>query len=178
MTYEIKSDDFCEICGKPASETELTLIAHGSMLACAGECDPRYNHPRQRDYAELTPEILDELELKADEACLWVDVKSSVLHSMIREVRRGMSPKRDLPTPCQLMTAHHWLWSGCPSYPVKRFGGRLDPKVAIDILYELVEALPSHFPQYCHGTPEHRDAMVKCQGGPKPKCWHEDFEGE
>jgi hypothetical protein len=175
--YEIKPDDVCEICGKPASETELVWIAHGGALGCAGECDPRYNHPREREYAEVTSDILDELEFKADAwdaFIMGVEVKPDVLHTMIRELRWSKrADKKAMPTPCELLTARDWILSGCPAYPVKRFGDRLDPKEAIDILHRLTEALPSHMPQYCCGTPEHKEAMVKCQDEPKPKCWHE-----
>lgn len=173
--YEIKPDDVCEICGKPASETELVWIAHGGALGCAGDCDPRYNHPWEREYAEVTDEVLDKLEWEADDFnnFLGVEVKPSVLQTMIRELRRNKVAKKDLPTPCEMLTARDWILSGCPAYPVKRFGERLDSKVAIDVLHKLIEALPSHFPQYCHGTPEHREAMIACQDEPKAKCWHE-----
>lgn len=70
---------------------------------------------------------------------------------------------KDLPTPCELLLARDWLLSGAPAYPIMSFGERMNVKGAIDTLVKLVEALPSHFPQYCYGTPEHLEAMKKCQ---------------
>jgi hypothetical protein len=177
--YKIEPDDACEICGKPASETELEWVAHGGTLACAGKCDPRYDHPRRRKYAAITEEILDDLEYQADASDAFINgvpVDPDILHSMVREVRGTLRPKKALPTPCDLRIASDWILSGCPAYPIMRYGERSDPKVAIDILHRLTEALPSHFPQYCYGTSEHKEAMIACQDALKVKCWHKEEE--
>jgi len=82
-----------------------------------------------------------------------------------------MSNPKDLPTPCELLKAKDWLYAGCPAYPVKRFGEPVNTKAVIDVLCKLLDALPSHFPQYCWGTPEHLAAMIACQDTPKERSW-------
>jgi hypothetical protein len=168
--YVISDKDTCEVCGTPGTETKLDWCGHGTMIACAAGCPPRYNEPRERAYAELTTGILDDLEWKADEwdaFILGIEVDPAVLHTLVKVARKSMTEdakaRKDLPSPCDLLKARDWLLSGCPAYPIKQFGERSDPKAAIDILVKLLDALPSHFAQYCYGTPEFREAMIECQ---------------
>jgi hypothetical protein len=95
-------------------------------------------------------------------ASIDAGVKSAKAH-MESEAKASISKHKDLPTPCELRLAMDWIHAGCPAYPVKRFGEPLEIKVAIDVLYHLMDVLPSHFPQYCWGTPEHLAAMIACQ---------------
>jgi hypothetical protein len=167
---EVQPDEVCLICGKNQTEAKLVLRGHGrGEPMCESDCDPRYDHPQQRHYAELTTEVLDDLEFRADawDADLFgVEVKGSVLHSLVQLARHKLKKKRDLPTPCDLLVARDWIQSGAPAYPLKRFGERLEPKAAIDILNQLIEGLPSYIDMYCYGTKEYREAMIECQQDP------------
>lgn len=58
--------------------------------------------------------------------------------------------KRPLPKPHELLEAQAWLGAGCPLRP--------DAERALQTLLALIDALPSHMPQYCYGTPEWKAA--------------------
>jgi hypothetical protein len=60
------------------------------------------------------------------------------------------STKRPLPGPQRLVEALGWLRSGAPVQ-----GG----EIHLRTLHALINALPSHLPQYARGTPEWREAV-------------------
>jgi hypothetical protein len=90
----------CESCHAPESETELELRGHGEgWLLCVGGCKPRHGC-HQREYAELTPEVLAALEDAADRAqrdyepmVNVAEVDAAVLHALVRLARSAEEPR-------------------------------------------------------------------------------------
>lgn len=80
--------------------------------------------------------------------------------------------KRPLPSPAELLLAREWLRAGCPLSD--------DAVEAHRVLTVLIDALPSHMPRYCYGSPEWKAAggwgdepsadMVLGCGGDCPDC--------
>lgn len=63
---------------------------------------------------------------------------------------------RELPEVVELLEARDWLFAGAPSAARDH-----DPKHAVKILIQLIEALPAIIPMYCYGTEENKASYLR-----------------
>lgn len=74
----------CLICGRPESEGGLLNCPYYGP-SCEGPCN-KFQGPQQRHYRLLTTDLMNELELLADQN-ISCEVSAHTLHSLLRCAR-------------------------------------------------------------------------------------------